>query len=348
MVMTSEAHIHAVGYTAAGPVSDARSFVSAAIPAPSPGPRDLLVAVRATSVNPVDVKVRARTPPSHGFRVLGFDAAGVVIGVGSAVAGFAVGDEVYYAGALDRPGSNADLQVVDERIVARKPSAFSFADAAALPLTALTAYEGLADKLQLTESSEGTLLMVGGAGGVGSMVIQLVRSLYPGVHVIATASRRESATWVRDLGAHDVVDHHGDVVAQLAQAAPEGVDWIFTTNSHGQLPTYVSVLKPFGQIVAIDDPSHVDVVSLKPKALTWHWEFMFARSLHQAADLDRQGAMLARVAELAESGRIRTTATTVLVGRTADNLREAHRLVESGSVIGKVVLADPAGPAPTL
>lgn len=345
--MTSETHTNAIGYTDPRPISDSDSFIATTVPAPVPGPRDLLVSIRATSVNPVDVKLRGHSRPSSGFRVLGFDAAGVVVGVGSDVTGFALGDEVYYAGALDRPGSNADLQLVDERIVARKPSTLSFADAAALPLTALTAYEGLADKLQLTERSEGTLLMVGGAGGVGSMVIQLLKALHPGVHIIATASRPESAAWVRDLGAHDVVDHHGDIVAQLRQAAPEGVDWIFTTNSHGQLPTYVSVLKPFGQIVAIDDPSHVDVVALKSKALTWHWEFMFARSMHHAADLDRQSKILAHVAELADAGRLRTTATTVLVGRDVDNLREAHRLVESGSVIGKIVLSDPAALSPT-
>lgn len=344
--MTAETSISAIGYTDPLPISDARSFIDTSIPAPVPGPRDLLVSIHATSVNPVDVKLRGHSRPSHGVRVLGFDAAGVVVGIGSDVTGFAVGDEVYYAGALDRPGSNADLQVVDERIVARKPTTLSFADAAALPLTALTAYEGLADKLQLTERSEGTLLMVGGAGGVGSMVIQLLRALYPGVHVIATASRPESAAWVRDLGAHDVVDHHSDLVAQLRQAAPEGVDWIFTTNSHGQLPTYVSVLKPFGQIVAIDDPSHVDVVSLKSKALTWHWEFMFARSMHHAADLDRQAQILEHVADLTDAGRIRTTATTVLIGRDVANLREAHRLVESGRVIGKVVISDRAGLSP--
>ncbi|AXH34371.1 zinc-binding alcohol dehydrogenase family protein [Humibacter sp. BT305] len=338
--MTSETLTSAIGFTHPGPTSDERSFVAARIAAPTPGPRDLLVSVRATSVNPVDVKVRAHSPATNGFRILGFDAAGIVTGVGEDVQGFSVGDEVYYAGALDRPGSNSDLQLVDERIAARKPESLAFADAAALPLTALTAYEGLADKLHLTASSEGTLLMVGGAGGVGSMVIQLVRALYPGIHVIATASRPESAKWVRDLGAHDVVDHHGDVVAQLGQAAPEGVDWIFTTNSHGQLPTYVSVLKPFGQIVAIDDPTHVDVVSLKSKALTWHWEFMFARSMHHAADMDRQAAILSHVAQLVDSGLIRSTATTVLVGRTVENLRRAHELVESGSVIGKVVLTD--------
>jgi NADPH:quinone reductase len=338
--MTTTNEIRAIGQIAALPVTSARSLVPTTIPEPVPGPYDLLVEVRAVSVNPVDVKLRGGAEPDGGVRVLGFDASGTVRAVGDAVSLFSPGDDVFYAGAIDRPGSNAELQLVDERIVGRKPTSMSHTDAAALPLTAITAWESLFDKLRIAPDATGTLLVVGGAGGVGSVAIQLVRALLPGVRVVATASRTESEAWVRNLGAHDVVDHHGDLVAQVLDIAPDSIDWILTTNSSGQLPVYERMLRPFGQIVAIDDPDQVDVVALKSKALTWHWEFMFARSLHAAADMIRQHEILDEVADLVDAGRIRGTATTVLRPITAETLREAHRLVESGRVIGKVVVTD--------
>ncbi|MDP4334559.1 zinc-binding alcohol dehydrogenase family protein [Curtobacterium sp. A7_M15] len=338
--MTTTNEVRAIGQTAALPVTSARSLVPTTIPEPVPGPHDLLVEVRAVSVNPVDVKLRGGVEPDGGVRVLGFDASGTVRAVGAAVTLFAPGDDVSYAGAIDRPGSNAELQLVDERIVGRKPASMSHTEAAALPLTAITAWESLFDKLRIAPDATGTLLVVGGAGGVGSIAIQLVRTLLPGVRVIATASRPESEAWVRDLGAHEVVDHHGDLAAQVLEIAPDGIDWILTTNSTGQLPVYERVLRPFGQIVAIDDPEHLDVVALKSKALTWHWEFMFARSLHGAADMVEQHRILDEVADLVDAGRIRGTATTVLRPITADTLRQAHGLVESGRVIGKVVVSD--------
>lgn len=338
--MTTTNEVRAIGQTAALPVTSARSLVPTTIPEPVPGPHDLLVEVRAVSVNPVDVKLRGGSEPNGGLRVLGFDASGTVRAVGDAVTLFSPGDEVSYAGAIDRPGSNAELQLVDERIVGRKPATLTHTQAAALPLTAITAWESLFDKLRIAPDATGTLLVVGGAGGVGSIAIQLVRTLLPGVRVLATASRPESEAWVRDLGAHGVVDHHGDLAAQVLEVAPDGIEWILTTNSAGQLPVYERVLRPFGQIVAIDDPEQVDVVALKSKALTWHWEFMFARSLHGAADLTEQHRILDEVADLVDAGRIRSTATTVLRPITAETLREAHRLVESGRVIGKVVVTD--------
>lgn len=338
--MTTTNEIRAIAQTAALPVTSTDSLVSTTIPEPVPGPHDLLVEVRAVSVNPVDVKLRGGAEPEDGLRVLGFDASGTVRAVGGAVTLFAPGDEVSYAGAIDRPGSNAELQLVDERVVGRKPSTLSHTEAAALPLTGITAWESLFEKLRIAPEATGTLLVVGGAGGVGSIAIQLVRALLPGVHVIATASRPESEAWVRDLGAHDVVDHHGDLAAQVLELAPDGIDWILTTNSTGQLPVYERVLRTFGQVVAIDDPEQVDVVALKSKALTWHWEFMFARSLHGAADLAEQHRILDRIADLVDAGRIRGTATTVLRPITAETLREAHRLVEGGRVIGKVVVTD--------
>ncbi len=339
--MSESTDIRAVGYEANLPVDDPAALIDSRVPTPRVGPHDLLVRVHAVSVNPVDVKRRAGAKTS-GLRVLGYDAAGVVERVGSAVTLFEPGDNVYYAGALDRPGSNAELQAVDERIVGRKPASLDFADAAALPLTTLTAWESLFDKLHLTATSSGTLLIVGAAGGVGSIMIQLVKTLLPGVKVVATASREESRRWVTDLGADAVVDHSGDLAANVLAAEPAGVDWIFTAASArpGAVAAYVRIAKPFGQIVAIDDPHHLDVVSLKGKALSWHWEFMFARSLHGTADLIEQHRILSAVAELVDEGRIRTTATTRLAPIDAERLREAHRIVKSGRAIGKVVVAE--------
>ncbi|GAA2246573.1 zinc-binding alcohol dehydrogenase family protein [Herbiconiux moechotypicola] len=331
----------AVGYSANRPIDAPDALISSTIPVPKIGPHDLLVEVRAVSVNPVDVKQRAHANPG-GFRVLGYDAAGVVVARGESVTLFEEGAHVYYAGAIDRPGSNAHYQAVDERIVGRKPASLSWADAAALPLTALTAYEALFDKLQLTETSSGTLLIVGAAGGVGSIMIQLAKVLAPRVRVIGTASRPETQDWVRSLGADEVVDHAGDLAENVLAAAPDGVDWIFTAASAkpGAVDSYVRIAKPFGQIVAIDDPHHLDVVSLKGKALSWHWEFMFARSLRQTADMIEQHRILDRVAELVDEGRVRTTATERLSPIGPQNLIAAHRIVESGRAIGKVVVSD--------
>lgn len=328
--------IHVIGGTDAEPtvLHDLRA------PAPVPGDDDLVVEVHAVSVNPADVKTRAA---ARSARVLGFDAAGVVRSVGSAVTLFAPGDEVFYAGSIGRPGANAARHAVDARIVGRKPANLSFAEAAALPLTSITAWEGLFAKLKLTAASSGTLFVPGATGGVGSMVLQLAEALLPGVRVIATSSREETDTWVRSLGAEATVNHHGDLAAQLADVAPEGVDWIFTSRvaEPGQLELYTAILKPFGEIVAIDDPEELDVAALKGKSLSFHWELMFTRPLAGGAQQIEQHEILERVADLVEAGRVRTTATTVLTGFTAENLTEAHRRVESGRVVGKVVVARP-------
>lgn len=309
---------------------------------PPLGPRDILVEVRAVSVNPVDTKVRGNGASPSSPQVLGYDAAGVVQAVGAEAELFAAGDEVYYAGAIDRPGTNTQLHVVDERIVGPKPASLTFAEAAALPLTTITAWEGLFDKLRLTAASAGTLLMVGASGGVGSVVLQLLRALVPHVRVIATASRPEAEDWVRSLGAHETVNHRGDLRAQIRQMAPEGIDYIFTANSQDQTELYIDVLNTFGQIVAIDDPASVDVLGMKSKSLTWHWEFMFARSLHQAPDRLRQHDLLAGVAQMVASGTVRSTATRILRPITAERIREAHQLVESGHMVGKVVITSEA------
>lgn len=324
---------------AGGSIDGPGSLVDAIIDGPGrPVGRDLLVEVRAVSVNPVDVKIRAGGSAGED-RVLGWDAAGTVVAVGEGVTRYQPGDKVYYAGSLDRPGSYAKLQLVDERIVGTMPASMDFADAAALPLTGITAWEALFDKLHLTADSSGTLLVAGAAGGVGSMIIQLAKAL-TGVRVIATASRVESRAWVDRLGADLVVDHHApDLAEQILDAAPDGVDYVFTAQSRGRIPLFTKVIRPFGEIVAIDDERDLDFLALKAKAISWHWEFMFARPV-QGWDLDAQGRILNRIAELVDANTVRGTRTRTITPFDAGALRDAHRIVESGRAIGKVVVAD--------
>lgn len=333
--------MRAVGYTRSLPIDDPESLVDLEVPRPAPGPHDLVVEVRAVSVNPVDVKVRTGGDP-EGPRVLGFDASGVVREVGSSVTLFAPGDEVYYAGDITRSGTDADLHAVDERIVGRKPSSLTHAEAAALPLTAITAWEGLFDRLGLTPSSSGTLLLPGASGGVGSMVLQLAEALLPDVRVVATSSRPETDEWVLSLGAEATVNHReDDLLGQVRAAAPDGVDWVFTPRvaDDGALALYTEVLNPFGAIVAIDDPETLDIAALKSKSLTFHWELMFTRPIAGGEQQIAQHHLLDQVADLVDAGRVRTTATTVLTPIDAEQLREAHRLSETGRVVGKVVVA---------
>jgi zinc-binding alcohol dehydrogenase family protein len=328
--------IEAIVTRRGGSIDSPDSLVDAQVAAPgAPTGHDLLVEVKAVSVNPVDVKIRA-AGPRGGERILGWDAAGTVLRVGEEVTMFRPGDDVYYAGSLDRPGSYTRRQLVDERIVARKPASLSFAEAAALPLTAITAWEALFDKLRLNAESTGTILVIGAPGGVGSILIQLVKTL-TSVRVLATASRPESKEWVEKLGADVVLDHRDpDLAGQILAAVPGGVDYVFTANSRGRIPLLTRVVRPFGQIVAIDDERDLDFYALKDKAISWHWEFMFARPRH-GWDLIAQHDLLERLAQLVDSGRIRTTLTRSLSPINAANLREAHRMVESGGAVGKIV-----------
>ncbi len=288
------------------PATDPSALIDVEREVPEPEGRDLLVEVKAVSVNPVDVKRRASSPSGT---VLGYDAAGIVRAVGDAAELFAVGDKVYYAGAVDRPGSNSEYQLVDERIVGHKPAQLGFAGAAALPLTTITAWEVLFDRLGLHELSAGTLLVVGASGGVGSMMLQLVDALLPGVTTIGTASRPEAVEWERSLGAAHTVDHHGDLVAQVLEIAPDGVEWVFSAHTEGQLETYAAILKPFGQIAAIDNPSSADMLPLKSKSLAFHWEFMFTRPVQHTPDMIAQHELLDEVAGLVDAGRIVSTVT---------------------------------------
>lgn len=327
--------MHAIAAHGGLPISDPASLVDIEVEVPAPAPTDVIVRVEAVSINPVDFKLRQREDSSDAPRILGFDAAGTVSAVGDDVVGFAVGDEVYYAGAINRPGSNADYQAVDYRIAAHKPTTLSFADAAALPLTALTAMETLEDHFDVGAGSAGTLLVVGGAGGVGSIMIQLAKAL-TSLNVIATASRPESVAWVRAMGADAVANHH-NLAEGVLHVAPEGIDFVLSSYSQGQIPAFAKIVKPLGRIVAIDD-GNLDLTPLKPKCISWHWEFMFSRSLFQTPDMAVQGRMLADLAQLVDAGKIRTTATQYITDFSAAGLREAHRLVETQTNCGKIVV----------
>ncbi|MFC6082188.1 zinc-binding alcohol dehydrogenase family protein [Sphaerisporangium aureirubrum] len=326
-----------VGYRRSLPVSDPESLENLRLDVPRPGPRDLLVRVEAVSVNPVDTKLRAHAAPGDEPRVLGFDAAGSVVSAGREVTLFAPGDEVYYAGSIGRPGTNQRFHLVDERIVGHKPSSLSFAEAAALPLTTITAWESLFDRFRLTADSTGTLLVLAGAGGVGSMVIQLARAL-TGVRIVATASRPESRQWALDMGAHEVIDHH-DLVRAVRAVAPDGVDYVFSPKTGGAIEAFAEILRPGGEITAIDEPEGLDLLPLKAKSITFHWEFMFTRPLFEPPDMIAQHDLLERVRELVDDGVLRTTLTTSLEPIDAATLRRAHAMVENGRMIGKVVVA---------
>jgi NADPH2:quinone reductase len=333
----------AIGYYAPGSVDVLQEID---LPKPKPRLRDLLVEVRAISVNPVDAKIRGGGgpgAPSGEAKVLGWDAAGVVAEVGTEVTHFAPGDEVYYAGALDRTGSNAEYQLVDERIVGQKPATIGFAEAAALPLTTLTAWEMLFDRLTIRigkPANIGSLLIIGGAGGVGSIAIQLARRL-TGLTIIATASRPETKAWALKMGAHHVIDHRRPLAEQVKLIVPDGVKHVLAlTRTEDHFDEIVDALGPQGALVLIENPARpLDIVKLKPKSISLHWEFMFTRARYQTADMDEQGRVLNEVAGLVDAGLIRTTMTSNLGLINAANLKRAHTIAESGTAIGKVVLS---------
>ena len=334
--------MRAVGYRTPGDIDARESLVDIELARPEPGPRDLLVEVRAVSVNPVDTKVRRRAGAEQGeWKVLGWDAAGVVAGAGSEVTRFKPGDEVFYAGALNRQGTNAEYHTVDARIVGRKPASLDFAQAAALPLTAITAWEALFDRLDVRRAVPGAapaVLVIGGAGGVGSIAIQLVRQLTDLV-VIATASRPETMAWVGELGAHHVVDHSrplAPAVAALGIGAPAFVFSTTATDRH--LIAVAELIAPQGRWALIDDPGVVDIAPFKRKSVSTHWEFMFTRPVFETADIDAQGALLDEVSRLVDAGVLKTTLGDHFGTINATNLRRAHALIERGAARGKIVL----------
>jgi len=332
----------AIGYYQSLPIDNPESLQDIELPAPVPGARDLLVRVKAVSVNPVDTKVRKNAAPEAGqAKVLGWDAVGTVEAVGAQVKNFKVGDRVYYSGSIIRPGTNAELHAVDERIAALAPRSLDDAQAAALPLTTITAYELLFDRLRVPKGGgEGqTLLVTGGAGGVGSILIQLARQLTK-LRVIATASRAETRAWCLELGAHAVIDHSKPLAAELKAAGIGEVDMVASlTQTDQHYAQIIESLKPQGQLAVIDDMKVLDAMPLKTKCISLHWEMMFARSRFETPDIAEQGALLAEVASLVDAGRIRTTANASFGTINAANLRRAHALIESGKAQGKVVLA---------
>jgi zinc-binding alcohol dehydrogenase family protein len=334
----------AVAYLQPLPIDHIDALLDADLPEPEPTGHDLRVRVAAVSVNPVDTKIRRGAKPAAGQpKVLGWDAVGVVDAVGDAVTLFKPGERVWYAGDITRAGSNAELQCVDERIVGRAPATLSDAQAAALPLTAITAWELLFDRFGVTPETRGTLLVVGGAGGVGSVLIQLARQL-TGLAVVATASRPATQDWVRQLGAHQVIDHRQPLAAQVQRLVDGGqiapvthVASLTQTDQHWD--QLVELLAPQGKIGLIDDPAApLDVMQLKRKSLSLHWELMFTRSLFHTADMQRQHELLNRVADLVDAGRVRSTLAQHFGTITAANLRRAHAQIESGTTLGKIVL----------
>lgn len=333
----------AVGYRQALPIDNAQALIDIELPEPVASGRDLLVEVRAVSVNPVDTKVRRGNAPAAGeTRVLGWDAAGIVRAVGPQCTLFNLGDEVYYAGVINRPGSNAQFQLVDERSVGRKPKTLNFAAAAALPLTAITAWELLFERLQIPRQqplSGDTLLVVGGAGGVGSMVIQLARQLTR-LRIVATAARAASAQWCRQMGAHAIADHSKPLADELPRLGFGAVQYIASlTNTDQHFSSYVDLIAPQGRLALIDDPQQpIDIRSLKRKSVSLHWEFMFTRPLFQTPDMAAQHELLGAIADMVDAGQIRSTLAEVVGPIDAEHLRRAHAIVESGRAIGKLVL----------
>jgi NADPH2:quinone reductase len=335
----------AVSFLKSLPITDKDSLVDIDVDRPSPLPRDLLVEIRAISVNPVDAKIRGGSgprSPQDVNKLLGWDAAGVVVAVGTQVSRFALGDEVYYAGAVDRSGSYAEYQVVDERIVGRKPATIGFAEAAALPLTTITAWELLFDRLKIRigkPANAGSLLIVGGAGGVGSIATQLARRL-TGLTVIATASRPETQAWCREMGAHHVIDHRQPLAGQVKAILPGGVNYVLALTKTGEhFNEILEAFAPQGALALIENvAAPLDINKLKPKSLSLHWEFMFTRSCYETADMGEQGRLLSEVAGLVDDGLIRSTMRENLGLINAANLKRAHALVESGTAIGKIVL----------
>ena len=332
----------AIAYYASLPINDPESLQDIELPAPVAGPRDLLVEVKAISVNPVDTKVRQNVAPENGAaKVLGWDVAGVVKAVGSDVTLFKAGDKVYYAGSLVRPGGNSELHTVDERIVGHMPQSLGFAEAAALPLTAITAWELLFERLQVTEGKDDqgqSLLIVGAAGGVGSILTQLANQL-TALKVIGTASRPETQAWAKALGAHVVIDHSQPLSEALKQAGHGQVTHVASlTQTEHHLDQLVEALQPQGKLALIDDPKALDVSKLKRKSLSLHWEFMYTRSMFETPDMIEQHNLLNRVAELIDAGTLKTTLGEHFGVINAENLRRAHTLLESGKAKGKIVL----------
>lgn len=331
----------AVAYQKAGPITSPEALVDVELDTPVAEGHDLLVRVQAVSVNPVDTKIRSNVSADNNqWKTLGWDAVGIVEAIGDQVSQFKVGDAVWYAGALNRQGSNSELQLVDERIVGHKPKTLEPREAAALPLTAITAWEMLFDRLQVPKvAPENTsILVIGGAGGVGSITIQLLKQL-TNLTIISTASRTETKEWVKQLGADYVLDHRQPLTAQIKQLGLNAPLYVFSTTQTDQhLSDIVELIAPQGHFGLIDDPEQLDIKPFKSKSVSVYWEFMFTRSMYQTQDMVKQSELLSEVAELVDAGKIKTTVSQVLSPINAQNLKLAHQQIESGTTKGKIVL----------
>ncbi|WP_417260254.1 zinc-binding alcohol dehydrogenase family protein [Celeribacter sp.] len=332
----------AVGYKTAGALDRADSLIDIEIDTPVATGRDLLVRVQAVSVNPVDYKIRMTRPPEGDApAILGWDAVGEVVSVGEEATMFKAGDFVWYAGAINRSGTNAEYHLVDERIVGKAPTSITAAESASLPLTALTAYEMLFDRLRVNDPVPGAanaVVIIGGSGGVGSIAIQLLRAKTDMI-VIATASRPETQEWVKDLGAHHVIDHTKPLTPQIEALGIGQPGYVFsTTHTHQYIGQIAEFIAPQGRFGLIDDPETLNIMPFKVKAVSTHWELMFTRSLFGTADITRQHDILNEVAELMDAGKIRSTATETLGKIDAATLKRAHAILESNKAKGKLVL----------
>lgn len=332
----------AIGYTTPQAIDQPDALMDITLPDPTATGRDLLVEVKAISVNPVDGKVRRSASPAEGqtYKVLGWDAVGIVKAVGPEVTLFKPGDRVWYAGSIARPGSNSELHLVDERIVGHAPKSLSDAQAAALPLTTITAWEMLFDRLGIAPGKPDgrTLLIIGASGGVGSIMTQLAARM-TGLTIIGTASRPETQAWVKELGAHNVIDHSQPIAAELKRIGFATVDYIVSlTQTEQHLPQIVEAIAPQGKFGLIDDPATLDATVFKRKSVSIHWELMFTRSLFGTHDMQGQHQLLNEVAALVDAGMLRSTLAQHLGSINASNLRQAHQLIESGKARGKVVL----------
>jgi len=337
----------AIGYTKSLPINDPDSLIDINLPQPIASGHDLLIKINAIAVNPVDYKIRQNFPSvDESYKVIGWDAVGEIVAIGEAATLFKPGDIVFYAGDLNRQGSNAEYQLVDERLVAHKPKNLSDAEAAALPLTSITAWEILFEHLNIkqqapdsTNKSDEVILVIGAAGGVGSILVQLAKAI-TGATIIATASRESSQAWVKKLGADHVIDHTKPLLPQVNSLEIGQITHVASLNhTDSYFESYTELLTPFGKIAMIDDPEKpLDVMKMKPKSLSLHIEFMFARSMFKAADMNEQGRLLNRVSDLINQGYIQTTMGKNLGTINANNLKAAHEKLESGKSIGKIVL----------
>lgn len=331
--------MHAVAITGPLPVSDPECFVDVDLPVPEPGPHNLLVEVQAVSVNPIDVKLRKGAGTLSHPRVLGFDAASVVRAVGSEVNGFSAGDKVWHSGNRDRPGTYSQFTLVDSQIVSKRPSSLSIAEAASLPLTALTSWEALIDHIRLgtlEERTDKAFLMIGGAGGVGSAAIQLACAITNGP-VVATSSRPESAQWCQNMGATGIINHREPLAPQVKDLGIAGFDGVLSAYTP-PASALAEIIAPFGHLVMIDGTDSFDLMAFKSKSLTVTSESMFSRLQFRTADVAEQGRALANIADLVDKGQIRPTMTRHIEGLTAQHVREATAAIESGAMIGKVVI----------